>query len=186
MKKIVAIAIAAIIIIAPVFAGYGAASAFSAPKLVPATTNLELHQADLKTLVPPKGEQTGKSAMEVAIEQAQARKAQEEAQKQAEQNAASQASSGGAAQEERAANYSEQDEANAILASIIAQYPILAGTVVYIRETPNGWEGCAYYKSGVILVSPYHTYPLYDIIWHEAMHILDWREDNDIDNNDAR
>lgn len=178
---------ALIVIVSPVFAGYGAASAFSAPKIAAAKLNLKINRADVNKLVPPRAESTSKSEMEMAVEQAAARKAQEEAQKQAEQNAAQNAtrsagSSGDSAQEERVANYSEQDEANAILASIIAQYPILAGSVVYIRETPNGWEGCAYYKSGVILVSPYHTYPLSEIIWHEAMHILDYREDGKIDN----
>lgn len=147
-----------------------------------------------------------KSDMEIAVEQYMTRKASEEAQRQAaaqaaaqEQEAAGKGSSSAAVEHSvsggesgaggpfsASAGYSEQDEANAILAGLIAQYPLLQGSVVYIQETPNGWEGAAYYKSGVILVNPNHTYSLYEIIYHEAMHILDWREDGKIDYNDYR
>ncbi len=79
---------------------------------------------------------------------------------------------------------SEQALARNILARYIARYPILKGVQVYVRECPNNWQGCAYYKQGIILVDPDHTAPLERIIAHEVQHIIDWRQDNDIDNND--
>jgi hypothetical protein len=79
---------------------------------------------------------------------------------------------------------SEQALARRILARYIARYPILRGVQVYIRDCPNNWQGCAYYKQGIILVDPDHTAPLERIIAHEVQHIIDWRQDNDIDNND--
>ncbi len=78
----------------------------------------------------------------------------------------------------------KQRKAEQILAGFINANPILAGTVVYVRDCPNNWQGCAYYTKGVILVDPDHTASLRDIIWHECLHIIDWREDGDIDNND--
>lgn len=160
--------------------------------------------SSMSRLVPP-SPAVEKSDMEMAVEQYSARKAEEEAQRQAAAQAAAEqeasrnsstqarpvasggsGGTGGGSPAPFSGGYSEQEQANAILAGIIAQYPILQGTVVYIQQTPNGWEGAAYYKSGVILVNPNHTYPLYDIIYHEAMHVLDWREDGKIDNNDSR
>lgn len=79
---------------------------------------------------------------------------------------------------------SEAALARSILASYIARYPILRGVQVYIRDCPNNWQGCAYYRQGIILIDPDHTAPLSSIIAHEVQHILDYRQDNDIDNND--
>lgn len=79
---------------------------------------------------------------------------------------------------------SEQALARRILARYIARYPILRGVQVYIRDCPNNWQGVAYYKQGIILIDPDHTAPLERIIAHEVQHIIDWRQDNDIDNND--
>jgi hypothetical protein len=170
-----------------------------------AKPNRQTEPPSLSRLV-PSSPAPQKSDMEMAVEQYMTRKAGEEAQRQAAAQAAAQgqeasgkrfssaaarqrasggeSSAGGASS--ASAGYSKQDEANAILAGLIAQYPLLQGSVVYIQETPNGWEGAAYYKSGVILVNPNHTYSLYEIIYHEAMHILDWREDGKIDYNDYR
>jgi len=78
----------------------------------------------------------------------------------------------------------KQAQANRILASLIAKYPILQGSTVHIRPCPNGWQGCCWYKRGEIWVDPNHRASLSDIIQHECMHIIDWREDGDIDHND--
>lgn len=79
---------------------------------------------------------------------------------------------------------SEAALAQSILAGYISRYPILRGVQVYIRDCPNNWQGCAYYRQGIILIDPDHTAPLSSIIAHEVQHILDYRQDNDIDNND--
>lgn len=75
----------------------------------------------------------------------------------------------------------ELAKARAILASMIARYPILAGSTVSIGKTPGGYQAVAYYKSGRILISTTHTASLDRIIRHEAWHIIDWRDNGRID-----
>ena len=76
---------------------------------------------------------------------------------------------------------SELSRARAILASMIARHPILAGTTVSFGSTPGGYQAVAYYKSGRILISPTHTSSLDRIITHECWHIIDWRDNGRID-----
>jgi hypothetical protein len=76
---------------------------------------------------------------------------------------------------------SEDSRARAILASLISQHPILAGTTVRIGSTPGGYQAVAYYKSGRIVVSPKHTASLERILRHEIWHIIDWRDNGRID-----
>lgn len=199
LLPLVVVLLGIFLIFAGVYISLGYTGKVPHEKVAPKTSSLS---ARTQALPAPAGE---KSDMEMAVEQYMARKAEEEAQRQAAAQAAAEqeasrssgastkrvasggsGGTGGGSPAPSSGGYSEQEQANAILAGIIAQYPILAGTVVYIQQTPNGWEGAAYYKSGVILVNPNHTYPLYDIIYHEAMHVLDWREDGKIDNNDSR
>lgn len=74
--------------------------------------------------------------------------------------------------------------AQALLNAEIAKNPILVGTTIKIQECPNDWQACAWYKRGEIWVDPDHRAPLERIISHEVAHIIDWREDGDIDYND--
>lgn len=74
----------------------------------------------------------------------------------------------------------ELAEAQAILAGLIAQYPILAGTTVSIGDA-NGYQAIAYYKSGRIVISPTHTASLSRILNHEVWHVIDWRDNGVID-----
>jgi hypothetical protein len=76
---------------------------------------------------------------------------------------------------------SELATAKAILAKLIAKYPILVGTTVSIGATPGGYQAVTYYKSARILVSPTHTAPLDRIMLHECWHIIDWRDNGVID-----
>lgn len=78
----------------------------------------------------------------------------------------------------------EQKRAEQILNAFILKYPILKGVKIYVKDCPNNWQGCAYYTKGIILIDPDHTAPLERIIEHEIKHIIDWREDYDIDYND--
>lgn len=77
-------------------------------------------------------------------------------------------------------------EARRILAGQIAKYPILKGTTVEIGPTPNNYQAVAYYTIGRIVINPNHVASLQRIIEHECAHIIDWRQDGDIDNNDSR
>lgn len=79
---------------------------------------------------------------------------------------------------------SKQAQAEQILASLIAKNPILIGTTIFVKDCPHNWQGCTYYKSAVIWIDPDHRAPLEKIITHECNHIIDWRSDGDIDNND--
>lgn len=71
-------------------------------------------------------------------------------------------------------------QARAILARLIAKYPILKGTTVSVGTTPGGYQAVCYYKSGRIVLSPNRTSSLSTIITHEAWHVIDWRDNGRI------
>lgn len=70
--------------------------------------------------------------------------------------------------------------ARAILAGLIARYPILKGTTVQFGDA-RGYQAIVYYKSGRIIISPNHTASLERILNHEIWHIIDWRDNGRID-----
>lgn len=79
----------------------------------------------------------------------------------------------------------KQAQAEKILASYIAKYPILEGVTIKVQVPTNPkWQGCTYYAIGLIIINPNHVASLEKIIRHECEHIIDWREDGDIDHND--
>jgi len=79
----------------------------------------------------------------------------------------------------------KQAQAQSILSSYIARYPILKGCTIKVKVPSNPkWQGCTYYALGLIIINPNHTASLQTIIWHECEHIIDWREDQDIDHDD--
>lgn len=75
----------------------------------------------------------------------------------------------------------ELAQAKAILASLIAQHPVLKGTTVEIGDTPGDYQAVAYYKSGRIVISTSHTASLERILNHEVWHVIDWRDNGQID-----
>lgn len=75
---------------------------------------------------------------------------------------------------------SELSKAQAILAGYIAKYPALAGASVSFGDA-RGYQAICYYKSGRIVISSTHTASLERIIGHEIWHILDWRDNGQID-----
>jgi hypothetical protein len=147
------------------------------------------------TVIPRANAAAEKSDMQTAIENYNAKVAAEEQRKAEEAARAQQAQasgggsgsggsgSGGSNEESYASAGGGEEDAWSILAGLIAEYPILEGTSVTFGDA-QGYEAIAYYRSGTIVISPSHTYPLSTLIYHEAMHILDWRQDNDIDNDD--
>ncbi len=81
--------------------------------------------------------------------------------------------------------HGKQAQAEKILASYIAKYPILEGVTIKVQVPTNPkWQGCTYYAIGLIIINPNHVASLEKIIWHECEHIIDWKEDGDIDHND--
>lgn len=79
-----------------------------------------------------------------------------------------------------ASKSSELKQAQSILASYIAKYPILKGSTVTIGNA-KGYQAICYYRSGRIVISPTHTSSLTRIIRHEIGHIIDWRDNGVID-----
>lgn len=78
------------------------------------------------------------------------------------------------------ANADELGAARAILAGLMAKYPILQGTTVSFGDA-RGYQAIALYKSGRIIISPSHTATLERILNHEIWHIIDWRDNGSID-----
>lgn len=74
----------------------------------------------------------------------------------------------------------ETAKAKAILAGLIAKYPILQGTTVTFGDA-RGYQAIALYKSGRIIINPAHTATLSRILDHEVWHIIDWRDNGVID-----
>ena len=74
----------------------------------------------------------------------------------------------------------EEAEAQAIVASLIKQYPVLKGTTVEFGDA-HGYQAIAFYQSGRIIVSPDHTASLERILTHEVWHIIDYRDNGQID-----
>lgn len=70
--------------------------------------------------------------------------------------------------------------ARAILSARIATYPILRGATVEIGDTKGNGQAICYYKSGRIVINANHTASLERIIDHEIWHIIDWRDDGQI------
>lgn len=70
---------------------------------------------------------------------------------------------------------SEIDQARRILAGLVAQHPILAGTTVEFGDA-KGYQAISYYKSGRIVISTTHTASLSRILNHEIWHVIDWRD----------
>jgi hypothetical protein len=76
---------------------------------------------------------------------------------------------------------SDLDTAQALLASLQAQYRYLDGVTVTIDTTPGGYQAVCYYSTGRIVISPTHTATLARILTHEIWHIIDWRDNGTID-----
>lgn len=74
---------------------------------------------------------------------------------------------------------SEDAKARAILAGLIAKYPILKGTTVSIGDA-RGYQAIAYYQSGRIVISRTHTATLERILNHEVWHVIDYRDNGKI------
>lgn len=79
-----------------------------------------------------------------------------------------------------AASGDETAQAKAILAGLIAKYPLLKGTTVSFGDA-RGYQAIALYKSGRIIINPAHTATLSRILNHEVWHIIDWRDNGRID-----
>ena len=71
-------------------------------------------------------------------------------------------------------------QARSILAARIAMYPILKGATVEVGDTKGNAQAICYYKSGRIIINPNHTVSLQRIIDHEIWHIIDWRDNGQI------
>jgi hypothetical protein len=72
-------------------------------------------------------------------------------------------------------------QARLILASRISLYPIVEGSTVEFGDTGDNPQALVYYTSARIVINPGHTVSLERIIDHEIWHIIDWRDNGQID-----
>lgn len=79
----------------------------------------------------------------------------------------------------------EQDQAARLLAIEVAKHPILRGAKIVFEIPPKGYTACVEYKTGRIIISPYHGWELKEIIEHECAHLIDYRSDGHIDYDDT-
>lgn len=52
---------------------------------------------------------------------------------------------------------------------------------VSVGATPDGAQAVAYYSRGSIVISPDHDEPVEVLLAHELWHIVDWRDDGQLD-----
>ena len=71
--------------------------------------------------------------------------------------------------------------ANAILGEMKGRYRYLDGVTVRIGATPNDEQAVAYYTEGEIVISRTHTVGLEKILAHEIWHVIDWRDNGQLD-----
>jgi hypothetical protein len=76
---------------------------------------------------------------------------------------------------------SDTRRANEILDVLKARYRSLDGVTVVLGETPRGEQAIAYYTEGRIVVSRSHSVSLDKILAHEIWHIIDWRDNGQLD-----
>jgi hypothetical protein len=71
--------------------------------------------------------------------------------------------------------------ANEILRKSAADYRYLDGVTVSIGSTPRGEQAVAYYTESRIVISRTHTVSIEKILAHEIWHIIDWRDNGELD-----
>lgn len=79
----------------------------------------------------------------------------------------------------RARRAKKTASARKILKRLTRTYPILQGTTVEIGDA-RGHQAIAYYRSGRIVISKSHKASLKRILRHEVWHIIDYRDNGEI------
>lgn len=82
--------------------------------------------------------------------------------------------------EEVAPPQSHIQRAQAALEAQIQRHPILEGVTVELSDTLD-YQAVAYYTEGRIVISSAHTASIDRIIEHEVWHVIDWRDNGQID-----
>jgi len=71
--------------------------------------------------------------------------------------------------------------ANEVLSGLKARYRYLGDVTVTMGTTPKGEEAVAYYTEGRIIISRTHTVSIDKILAHEVWHVIDWRDNGQLD-----
>jgi hypothetical protein len=79
---------------------------------------------------------------------------------------------------------SDTHRANEVLDGLKARYRGLDGVRVVLGETPRGEQAVAYYTEGRIVISRSHSVTIDKILAHEIWHIIDWRDNGQLDWNE--
>lgn len=82
-----------------------------------------------------------------------------------------------------AANVASADAeaARIVLERLSSEYRHLDGVVLTFGRTPGNKQAVAYYSEGKIVVSPDHATSIDAILAHEVWHIIDWRDNGQLD-----
>jgi hypothetical protein len=75
----------------------------------------------------------------------------------------------------------EAGRASEVLEDLAATYRHLEDVTVAMGATPQGEQAVAYYTEGQIVVSPAHTHSIERILAHEVWHVIDWRDNGQLD-----
>lgn len=79
------------------------------------------------------------------------------------------------------ASEADARQANVMLRELQSEYRLLDGVTVRIGSTPRHAEAIAYYTRGEIVINTGHTVTLERILAHEIWHIIDWRDNGQLD-----
>ena len=71
--------------------------------------------------------------------------------------------------------------ANELLDDLKAKYRNLDGVTVTLGVTPRGEQAVAYYTESRIVISRTHSVSIDKILAHEIWHIIDWRDNGQLD-----
>jgi hypothetical protein len=75
---------------------------------------------------------------------------------------------------------SDIQRAQAALEVQVQKHPVLEGVTVEISDALD-YQAVAYYTEGRIVISSDHTATIERIIEHEVWHVIDWRDNGQID-----
>lgn len=75
----------------------------------------------------------------------------------------------------------DTERARELLEESAATYEHLEDVTVRVGPTPKGEQAVAYYTEGEILVSPDHADSIEKIMAHEIWHVIDWRDNGQMD-----
>ena len=82
---------------------------------------------------------------------------------------------------DRVAEAQDLKNARRVLAKLQTRYRYLDGITLRVDPTPQDRQAVAYYTDGEIVISPDHVATIDKILAHEVWHVIDWRDNGQLD-----